>query len=170
MKRPSLRHLALVARRLSFLAVVFLLAATACRGEDKVDWEVKRPSDVPRAELQIRFVAEGEAKGATRMVDPDGNPLWVEPEVVISTPDVDNVHVNLELDLVHYAVTLYFTPQAAQRLHEATTNKLGRQVAILLNGSVVVAPRIQSAIGPSAMISGRYTKDEAVHLAQQVAP
>lgn len=170
MKRPSLRYLALVARRLSFLTAVFLLAATACRGEDEVDWEVKRPSEVPRAELQIRFVAEGEAKGATRMADADGNPLWVEPGVVISTPDVDKVHVNLEMDLEHYAVTIYFTPQASQRLHEATTNHLGRQVAILLNGFVVIAPRIQSPIGPSAMISGRYSKDEAVHLAQQIAP
>lgn len=152
------------------MTVLSLLPGAACRGADKVDWVVKRPSEVSRAELQIRFVAESESNGATRMADADGNPLWVEPKVVISTPDVSEVHVNLEMDLEHYAVTLYFTPQAAQRLHEATTENLGRQVAILLNGSVVVAPRIQTPIGPSAMISGRYTKDESVRLAQQIAP
>lgn len=154
----------------ALLAVLFLLPAVACRGAEEVDWVVTRPADVPRAELEFRFVLDGKAEGALEVADAEGARIWVGKEILISSADLYEVHVNLEGDIEHYAVTLYFTPQAAQRLHEATTNNLGRQVAILLNGFVVVAPTIQTPIGPSAMISSRYTKDDAVRLAQQIAP
>jgi preprotein translocase subunit SecD len=80
------------------------------------------------------------------------------------------VHVGLDMDLEHYGVTLFFTPQAAQRLHDATEHNLGRQMAVLLNGFVVIAPRIQSLLGPSARISGTYTREAATKLAEQLAP
>ncbi|MEP7012654.1 MAG: hypothetical protein ABJC13_20210 [Acidobacteriota bacterium] len=131
---------------------------------------MKRPADVPRAALEIRFVAEGEPKDGLKVTGPEGESLWVEKEIVISSADVAEVHVGLDMDLEHYGVTLFFTPQAAQRLHDATAHNLGRQVAVLLNGIVVIAPRVQSPLGPSARISGNYTREAATKLAEQLAP
>lgn len=155
---------------LAVLGFLFLAPGAACRGAGEGDWVVTRPADVARGELEFRFVAEDPAKASLQVAGPDGETLGVEKEVVISSSDVHEVHVNLAGDSEHYAVTLYFTPQGAQRLRDATDRNLGRQMAVMVNGLVLVAPRLQSRLGPSAMIAASYTKEEAEKLAQQLAP
>jgi SecD/SecF fusion protein len=43
----------------------------------------------------------------------------------------------------------------------ASGSHVGRPLAILIDGEVVMAPVIRSAIGASALISGRFTRAEA---------
>jgi len=42
---------------------------------------------------------------------------------------------------------------------------LGKPVAILIDGSVVIAPSVKSAIGAAAVITGDYTQADAQRIA-----
>jgi len=63
-------------------------------------------------------------------------------------------------------VTLKFNSQGARLFDEVTSNNIGRQVAIVLDGVVISAPVVQERISAGeAQISGRFTTDEAQRLA-----
>jgi len=56
----------------------------------------------------------------------------------------------------------------AQRMRQATAAHIGRPVAILIDGQVVMAPVVRSAMGNSAMITGNFTRAEAARLADGI--
>jgi protein-export membrane protein SecD len=64
------------------------------------------------------------------------------------------------------AVSFVFDAVGAQRFGDVTKENIGRIFAIVLDGKVISAPRIQSAItGGSGMITGNFTAEEAGSLA-----
>lgn len=66
-------------------------------------------------------------------------------------------------------VTITFTAEGADLFEEITTNNVGRQLAIFLDGEMVSAPRINEPIsGGRAVISGGFTPDEARSLAENL--
>ena len=50
-------------------------------------------------------------------------------------------------------------------MRQATAAHVGRPVAILLDGVVVLAPTVRSAIDNTAVITGDFTRDEASRIA-----
>jgi len=50
-------------------------------------------------------------------------------------------------------------------MRRATMSHLGKPVAILIDGNVVIAPTIKSAIGTAAIITGDYTQADAQRIA-----
>ncbi|WP_053737190.1 hypothetical protein [Nocardia sp. NRRL S-836] len=65
-----------------------------------------------------------------------------------------------------HVVTVKFDQQGAQVFGDFTAANIGSQVAILMNGRVLSAPTIQSAIpGGVVQITGRFTKAQAEQLA-----
>ena len=50
-------------------------------------------------------------------------------------------------------------------MRQATAEHIGRPVAILIDGTVVMAPIVRSPIGDSAVISGQFTREEAERIA-----
>ena len=63
---------------------------------------------------------------------------------------------------------MQFLPFGAERMRQATTTHLGRPVAILVDGGVVIAPVVRSPISDSAVISGNYTRAEAERIADGI--
>ncbi|MGW6934047.1 SecDF P1 head subdomain-containing protein [Lentzea sp. NPDC054927] len=69
-----------------------------------------------------------------------------------------------------HVVSVEFDSQGAKVWSEFTTEHVGKQVAILINGRVLSAPMIQSPItGGATQISGRFTAKEAAQLAAQLS-
>ncbi|ANZ38655.1 hypothetical protein BBK82_23925 [Lentzea guizhouensis] len=69
----------------------------------------------------------------------------------------------------HHTVTIEFDPQGAKTFGDFTAANIGSRIAILVNGRVLSAPTIQSAIpGGVVNIAGRLTKDQADQLAAQL--
>lgn len=68
-----------------------------------------------------------------------------------------------------HLVTVEFDAKGAQVFGDYTAGNIGTELAILVNGRILSAPSIQSAIqGGVTQISGRFTKDEAEQLARQL--
>lgn len=66
-------------------------------------------------------------------------------------------------------VALEFNSQGAKIFEELTKNNLGKRIAIYLDGAPISAPTVQSVIsGGKAVITGRFTFNEAQELAQRM--
>ena len=65
-----------------------------------------------------------------------------------------------------HAVSFRFDTEGAQKFGKTTSNNIGNRLAVLLDGVVITAPRINSAItGGSGIITGNFNAQEAADLA-----
>jgi preprotein translocase subunit SecD len=65
-----------------------------------------------------------------------------------------------------HAVSFRFDTDGAQKFGKVTTNNIGKNLAVVLDGVVITAPRISSAItGGSGIITGNFNAQEASDLA-----
>ncbi len=65
-----------------------------------------------------------------------------------------------------HAVSFRFDTEGAQKFGKVTTNNIGKNLAVVLDGVVITAPRINSAItGGSGIITGDFNAQEAADLA-----
>ena len=65
-----------------------------------------------------------------------------------------------------HAVSFRFDTEGAQKFGKVTTNNIGKNLAVVLDGVVITAPRINSAItGGSGIITGNFNAQEATDLA-----
>ena len=62
-------------------------------------------------------------------------------------------------------VKFVFKPQGGDKFYDLTSSNLGRRVAILVDGVVITAPVVQSAIGAEGEITGDFTSEDAQELA-----
>ena len=61
-----------------------------------------------------------------------------------------------------------FNKAGAEKMRAATASNIGKPMAILLDGQVVMAPVVRSPIGGSAVITGKFTKAEAERMAERI--
>ena len=65
-----------------------------------------------------------------------------------------------------HAVSFRFDTSGAQKFGKATSDNIGKRFAVILDGVVITAPSIRSAItGGSGIITGNFTSQEATNLA-----
>ncbi len=65
-------------------------------------------------------------------------------------------------------VSVQLLPDGAQRMRQATAAHVGRPMAILIDGEVVTAPTVRSAVSDSAWINSDYTQAEAQRIADGI--
>jgi len=67
-----------------------------------------------------------------------------------------------------YGVSVQLLEAGARRMRQATAAHIGRPVAVLIDGEVVTAPIVRSAVSDSAWINGNYTQAEAERIADGI--
>lgn len=94
---------------------------------------------------------------AVLMADELGNPLLVKRRVLVSGENLTRAFVTQDQN-GQTAIGFNFDSQGARRFGEATAANIGRPFAIILDGKVISAPVIRSAIlGGSGVIEGNYS-------------
>lgn len=64
------------------------------------------------------------------------------------------------------ALTIKLTPEGAQRMAVATKKNIGKQLALMIDGEVKIAPVINSAAGyENLMVSGNFRAEELEEIA-----
>lgn len=66
---------------------------------------------------------------------------------------------------LEHVVTFEFKPEGARKFGELTRKNLGRRLAIILEGTVISAPTVQSEISRSGQITGDFTAQSSLELA-----
>lgn len=67
------------------------------------------------------------------------------------------------------ALSLTFTDQGARKMSQLTNNNTGSILALVVDGVLISAPRINSVISNKAMITGDFSDEEITALHQKMA-
>jgi preprotein translocase subunit SecD len=100
------------------------------------------------------------------MQDAGGQRVPVERRIIAEGGDLIDAQPAFDTQTNQPIVNFRFNIRGAQRFGQATTENLGRQLAIVLDNQVISAPTIQSPItGGSGQISGSFTVEQVNNLA-----
>lgn len=117
------------------------------------------------AKLEFRFLPNAESAAFQVMLkDRQGAQVAVEDEVRMTGEAVDDARVAILNGQVEVSLTL--TSEGARTFRKITTEGVGRNLAIILDGVVYSSPNIREPIsGGRASISGGFQMEEAKQLA-----
>ena len=91
--------------------------------------------------------------------------IYLHREAVVTNDDIAAARVVPGNAPGKSDVAVTFTPAGAKRMREATANHLGRPMALLIDGAVVMAPTVRAVVSTEALLTGNYTKAEADRIA-----
>ncbi len=92
--------------------------------------------------------------------------LAVEKRAVVSGQDMRYADaIADQFKSENFEITFSLKPEAADRFGRWTESNIGKDLAIVLDGTIRSAPRIQSKITDRGQITGRFTKETAENLA-----
>ena len=122
-----------------------------------VRFEVRLAEDHQAADLQ-----EARVSGSDHVV-------YLHQEVIVTNGDIGQSRVVNGNDSSHFGVGVEFNEAGAQKMRQATANHVGRPMAILIDGVVVMAPVLRARISTSAVISGDLTQPEAERIVNGIS-
>lgn len=157
-QRPR-RHVAMAAggALAATLAVIAVLVAFGDSGTLRaaVRFEVRLAELRPVPGLIVAQVADS------------GRMIYLHPETIVTNDDIAQSWATDD-GPDRFGVSVELLEAGAQRMRQATAAHIGRPVAILIDGQVVMAPVVRSAIGNSAMITGNFTRADAARIADGI--
>ena len=100
--------------------------------------------------------------------DTPGQPTYylLRKEAMITGRDLKSARVGVDPETNRPQINFSLNATATDRFSRETGRNIGRQLAILLDGTVYSAPVIQSKLGSDNRITGRFTTQEADELAK----
>ncbi|MBU6140231.1 MAG: protein translocase subunit SecD [Proteobacteria bacterium] len=113
------------------------------------------------AKMTFHFLSESSTDlDVMRIFDAEGHQYLVKKEVILSGDLLVDANATYHEGLP--AVSFRFNASGTRKFAEITKNNVGKILAIVLDGKVVTAPRINGVINQgSGIISGSFTTEEA---------
>ena len=147
------------------------------RGSDRILVELPGLDDPERiksllgktANLTFRFVVQNEEPsfGSEILLSEDGlEKLIVSKRIILSGENLVDAKPRMDNQANQTVVSFSLDRVGAKRFGKATTDGIGKRLAIVLDGKVISAPVVRDAIvGGSGQISGNFTFQSATDLA-----
>jgi preprotein translocase subunit SecD len=119
--------------------------------------------------FELRLAEDRPASGLRpAKVSGSDRSVYLHDEVIATNSDIVAARVVQGAGTSQYGVSIEFNASGAEKMGIATGDHMGKPVAILLDGQVVVAPTLRSPIGASAVIDGNYTKAQAERIVRGI--
>ena len=144
------------------------------RGEKRILVELPGLKDPERiktllgktAKLNFRLVSKNSEFGVDELISEDGENLKVSKRIVMSGENLIDAQPSIKNQQNEPTVSFTLDRLGAQKFGRATTDNVGKRLAIVLDGKIISAPNINEPItGGNGMISGNFTFQEATDLA-----
>ena len=144
------------------------------RGEKRILIELPGLKDPERiksilgktAKLNFRLVSENDEFGIDKLISENDEELNVSKRIIMSGENLIDAQPNINNQNNEPTVSFTLDRLGAQKFGRATTDNIGKRLAIVLDGSIVSAPSINEAItSGSGVISGNFSFQEATDLA-----
>lgn len=144
------------------------------RGEKRILIELPGLKDPDRikallgktAQLNFRLVSENSEFGIDKLISENGEELNVSKRIIMSGENLIDAQPNINNQNNEPTVSFTLDRLGAQKFGRATTDNVGKRLAIVLDGAIVSAPSINEAItSGNGMISGNFSFQEATDLA-----
>ncbi|QDB99491.1 hypothetical protein [Mesorhizobium sp. 8] len=119
------------------------------------------------APIEIRLVAQKAGSGSRLVVEGSGQTLEVEPRTLLGPADFTSVgHVEWVEGKPGFNVAL--TPAGAQKYERISTENVGRTLAIIADGKILMAPKILDPVRAQGFLLTVNTEAEATQLAEKI--
>jgi len=127
-----------------------------------------RPSETPPVKIEFRRAEDKPGPGLTEAsVASTGGKVYLHDRVELSNADIARARV--KKGLVGPVVEVKLTEEGAKKFALVTTDRLGKQLAIVVDGQVLSAPIIrQWTSSGELIISGRLTQEQADRIAHGI--
>ena len=144
------------------------------RGEKRILVELPGLKDPERiklllgktAQLNFRLVSDNNEFGSDELISENGEKLNVSKRIIMSGENLIDAQPNIQNQKNEPTVSFTLDRLGAQKFGRATTDNVGKRLAIVLDGEIVSAPNINEPItSGNGMISGNFTFQEATDLA-----
>ena len=144
------------------------------RGERRILVELPGLKDPERikellgktAQLNFRLVKENSEFGTDELVSETGENIIVSKRIVMSGDNLVDAQPSIKNQQNEPTVSFTLDRLGAQKFGRATTDNVGKRLAIILDGKVISAPSINEPItSGNGVISGNFSFQEATDLA-----
>jgi protein-export membrane protein SecD len=99
------------------------------------------------AQLNFRFVsADQDEFGSEKLISESGEELTISKRIVMSGENLADAQPRLDNQTNQPMVTFTLDRQGAQKFAKATTNNVGKRIAIVLDKKIISAPSIREPI------------------------
>ena len=143
------------------------------RGEKRILVELPGLKDPERiksllgktAQLNFRLVTDNNEFGTDELISENGEKLNVSKRIIMSGENLIDAQPNINNQNNEPTVSFTLDRLGSQKFGRATTDNVGKRLAIVLDGKIVSAPNINEPItSGNGMISGNFTFQEATDL------
>ena len=144
------------------------------RGEKRILVELPGLKDPGRiktllgktAQLNFRLVSDNSEFGVDDLISENGEKLKISKRIVMSGENLIDAQPSVQNQQNEPTVSFTLDRLGAQKFGRATTDNVGKRLAIVLDGQIISAPNINEPItSGNGMISGNFTFQEATDLA-----
>ena len=144
------------------------------RGEKRILVELPGLKDPERikallgktAQLNFRLVSDNNEFGTEELICEDGEKLNISKRIIMSGENLIDAQPSIQNQNNEPTVSFTLDRLGAQKFGRATTDNVGKRLAIVLDGEIVSAPNINEPItSGNGMISGNFSFQEATDLA-----
>jgi len=119
--------------------------------------------------FEVRLAEDKPAIGLREVKIPDSDrSIYLHDEVIVTNSDIAVARVAPGGRPSEYYVAIEFNSSGAEKMRGATANHIGKPIAILLDGQVVMAPVLRTLIGASARITGNFTRTQAERIVKGI--
>ncbi|MDB9744690.1 protein translocase subunit SecD [Pelagibacteraceae bacterium] len=143
------------------------------RGEKRILIELPGLKDPERikallgktAQLNFRLVSENNEFGTDKLISENGEKLNVSKRIIMSGENLIDAQPNINNQNNEPTVSFTLDRLGAQKFGRATTDNVGKRLAIVLDGEIISAPSINEPItSGNGMISGNFSFQEVTDL------
>ena len=143
------------------------------RGEKRILVELPGLKDPERikkllgktAQLNFRLVNDNSEFGTDELISETGEKLIISKRIVMSGDNLVDAQPSIQNQQNEPTVSFTLDRLGAQKFGRATTDNVGKRLAIVLDGKVISAPNINEPItSGSGVISGNFSFQEATDL------
>ena len=144
------------------------------RGEKRILVELPGLKDPERikallgktAKLNFRLVSDNDEFGTEQLISENGEKLNISKRIIMSGENLIDAQPSIQNQNNEPTVSFTLDRIGAQKFGRATTDNVGKRLAIVLDGDIVSAPNINEPItSGNGMISGNFSFQEATDLA-----
>ena len=146
-------------RRTAIVAVASFAAAGAAAGWSF--WSRAMADVIAAVRFEGRLAETSPAPGLREAtVAGTDRTIYLHDDVVVTNGDIAAAHAVPGNTPETFWVALTLTPGGSAKMAGASGGHIGRPMAILLDGHVVMAPTVRSVMSGEAVITGDFTKTE----------
>lgn len=94
--------------------------------------------------------------------------VYLHTDTIVTNSDISNARIIQVGDSSQYRVGVEFKPSGAEKVRAATARHIGKPMAILLDGRVVMTAKVREPIAGSAVIFGDLSRTEAERIVKGI--